>query len=333
LRDSFDNRLEDKRLVDLFGKKKLEDRIAELEASLAKLQSEKEQLLCTLEKRDEKISKLAAANQQASLALKAAEQRAAATTATTQVPTASQAAPEAESCEGQKPKARVLSMREMDGLIERLRACRSSRDDLLAAYYTGQAAEDESLPPAIRKASSAIKSRRGGIVLHSPQLFALLLIPPFPVKEGFTREGSVFALDSLEEMMDTPVLVLSTHAGETFIGVALSRESFEAEERVESSVMGKHSKGGWSQKRFERLREEEVRGHADLVAERLADLMSRYKTLLKYAVVSGDEALIRQIAPAIGLPQVERNLSRLEGRKTKELLDEVYGFSCYRIEV
>ena len=319
-------------MVDLFGKKKLEDRIAELQASLAKLQGENEQLLSTLDKRDEKISKLAAANQQANLALKAAEQRsaAAATAATSQARV--QAAPEAEACEGQKQKARVLSMREMDGLIERLRACRSPRDDLLSACYTGPAAEDEALPPAIRKASSAVRSRRGGMVLHSPQLFSLLLVPPFPVPENLRREGSAFALGPLEEMMETPVLVLSVHAGETFIGVALSREGFEAEERVESSVMGKHSKGGWSQKRFERLREEEVRGHADLVAERLAGLMSRYRTLLKYAVVSGDEGRIRQIAPAIGLPLVERNLSRLEGRKAKELLDEVYGFSCYRID-
>lgn len=320
-------------MVDLFGKKKLEDRIAELQSSLSKLQGEKEQLLSTLEKRDEKISKLAAANQQANLALKAAEQRAAAeaTAATTQVPV--QAAPEAEACEWQKPKARMLSLREMDGLIERLRACRSPRDDLLAAYYTGPAAELEALPPAIGKASSAVRSPRGGIILHSPQLFSLLLVPPFPVQESLVREGGAFALDPLEEMMETPVLVISAHAGETFIGVALSRESFEAEERVESSVMGKHSKGGWSQKRFERLREEEVSGHADLVAERLAGLMSRYRTLLKYAVVSGDEGLIRQISPAIGLPLVERKLSRLEGRKTKELLDEVYGFSCYRIDV
>jgi hypothetical protein len=326
--------LEAKLLVDLFGKKKLEDRIAELQASLAKLQGEKEQLLSTLDKRDEKISKLAAANQQVNLALKAAGQRtaAAATAATTQAPVAAPASG-AEACEGQKPKARMLSMREMDGLIERLIACRSPRDDLLSACYTGPAAEDEALPPEIRKASYAIKSRRGEIVLHSPQLFSLLLVPPFPVPENLRREGNTFALDPLEEMMETPVLVLSVHAGETFIGVALSREGFEAEERVESSVMGKHSKGGWSQKRFERLREEEVKGHADLVAERLANLMGRYRTLLKYAVVSGDEGLIRQIAPAIGLPLVERNLSRQEGRKTKELLDEVYGFSCYRIDV
>jgi hypothetical protein len=320
--------LEAKLLVDLFGKKKLEDRIAELEASLAKLQSEKEQLLCTLEKRDEKISKLAAANQQANLALKAAEQKVASISL---APATAQSA--ADVSVEQKPKGRMLSLREMDLLRERLKACRSPKDDLLVSYYPGPIAEDAGLPLQIKKSAAAIKSKRGGIILHSPLLFTLLLVPPFPIQESLTREGSAFALDPLEEMMDTPVLVVSAHAGETFMGVALSREGFLAEEIVESSVMGKHSKGGWSQKRFERLREEEIKSHADLVAEKLAALLGKYKTLLKYAVLSGDESLIRQIAPAIELPLVERTLAHHEERKTKELLDEVYGFACYRIDI
>ncbi len=58
-------------MVDLFGKKKLEDRILELEAARAKLEREKEELMRTLEKREEKIRKLASANQEANLALKA----------------------------------------------------------------------------------------------------------------------------------------------------------------------------------------------------------------------------------------------------------------------
>jgi hypothetical protein len=238
-------------LVDLFGKKKLDDRILELQAALAKLEDEKEELLRTLEKRDEKMRKLSSANQEANLALKAAEQKAAALTAP--APTA------VEWCEEQKPKARKLSLREMNLLMERLKACRSPKDDLLVAFYPGPVPEDDALPSQIKKAAAAIKSQRGGIILHNPQLFTLQLIPPFPISESYSREGSTFALDSLEEMMDTPVLIVSAHAGETFLGVALSREGFEAEEQVESQVMGKHSKGGWSQKRFERLREEESR--------------------------------------------------------------------------
>jgi hypothetical protein len=312
-------------LVDLFGKKKLDDRILELQAALAKLEDEKVELLRTLEKRDEKMRKLSSANQEANLALKAAEQKAAALN--TPAPTA------VERCEEQKPKARKLSLREMDLLMERLKACRSPKDDLLVAFYPGPVPEDDALPSQIKKAAAAIKSQRGGIILHSPQLFSLQLIPPFPISESYSREGSAFALDLMRDMMDTPVLVVSAHAGETFLGVALGREGFEAEELVESSVMGKHSKGGWSQKRFERLREEDIKSHLDMVQEKLAEMMGKYKTLLKYAVLSGEESLIRQIAPAIDLPVVERRLERHEERKTKELLEEVYGFTCYRIEM
>ena len=312
-------------MVDLFGKKKLDDRILELQAALAKLEGEKVELLRTLEKREEKIRRLSSANQEANLVLKAAEQKAAALT--TPAPTA------VERCEEQKPKARKLSLREMDLLMERLKACRSPKDDLLVAFYPGPVPEDDALPSQIKKAASAIKSQRGGIILHCPQLFTLQLIPPFPISESYFREGSAFALDLMRDMMDTPILVVSAHAGETFLGVALDREGFEAEEQVESSVMGKHSKGGWSQKRFERLREEDIKSHLDMVQEKLAELMGKYKTLLKYAVLSGEESLIRQIAPAIDLPVVERRLERHDDRKTKELLEEVYGFACYRIEI
>jgi len=311
--------------VDLFGKKKLDDRILELQAALSKLEDEKVELLRTLEKREEKIRRLSSANQEANLVLKAAEQKAAAHI--TPAPTA------VERREEQKPKARKLSLREMDLLMERLKACRSPKDDLVVAFYPGPVPEDDALPSQIKKAAAAIKSQRGGIILHSPQLFTLQLIPPFPIQESYSREGSTFALDHLEKMMDTSVLVVSAHAGETFLGVALGREGFEAEELVESSVMGKHSKGGWSQKRFERLREEDIKSHLDMVQEKLAEMIGKYKTLLKYAVLSGEESLIRQIALEIDLPVVERRLERHEERKTKELLEEVYGFTCYRIEI
>ncbi len=313
-------------MVDLFGKKKLEDRILELQAALTKLGCEKEDLLRTLEKREEKIRRLSSANQEVNLALKAAEQKAAT------ISTAHEKAA-VDCCEEAKPKARKLSLREMDTLLERLEACRSPREDLLVAFYSGPVPEDGSLPQQIKKGAAAIKSQRGGIILHSPQLFSLQLIPPFPIPESYTQEGSAFALDLVVEMMETPALVVSAHAGETFLGVALCREGFEVEELVESSVMGKHSKGGWSQKRFERLREEDIKSHIDLVQQKLAALMGKYKSLLKYAVLSGEESLIRQIAPAIGLPLVERTLPLHDERKTKELLEEVYGFTCYRIDI
>ena len=72
----------------------------------------------------------------------------------------------------------------------------------------------------------------------------------------------------------------------------MSREGFEVKEFVESQVKEKHSKGGWSQKRFERLREEDIKNHVDAVLDKLSVLLAKYGTIVKYAVLSGDESLI-----------------------------------------
>jgi len=313
--------------VDLFGKKKLEERIQELEVELVRLEGEREDLLRTLEKRDERIRTLSAAIQEANLALKAAKQRASARAS----PAPSDAA--GESPEEQKPKARRLGLRDMDFLLEKLHAIRSPREDLLVAYYPGPIPEDPAIPQPLKRAASAINSRRGGIILHCPQLFSLLLIPPFPIKESHSHEEAEFSLNTIREMMEEPVLLVSAHAGDTFLGVSFCRDKFEAEELVQSSVMGRHSKGGWSQKRFERLREEDVKAHVDLVIEKLQAMLGRYKPVLHYAVLSGEESLVRQIASSIDLPLVERKLSRIDSRETNLLLDEVYGFVCYRMDI
>ena len=314
--------------MDLFGKKKLEERILELEAERARLEGEKKDLMRTLDKRDERIRKLSAAIQEANLALKAAEQRASA-----RASPASSEASGGESPEEQKPRARRLSLRDMDCLLERLQAIRSPREDLLTACYPGTSPEGGLLPESLAKAASAINSRRGGIILHCPQLFSLLLIPPFPIKESQSYEGGNFSLNTIREMMEEPVLLVSAHAGDTFLGVSLCRDKFESVELVQSSVMGRHSKGGWSQKRFERLREEDVKAHVDLVREKLEAMLGRYKPVLHYAALSGEESLVRQIASFVDLPLVERKLSRIDSRETNSLLDEVYGFVCYRLDI
>ena len=313
--------------MDLFGKKKLEERIQELEVELVRLEGEREDLLRTLEKRDERIRTLSSAIQEANLALKAAKQRASARAS----PAPSDAA--GESPEEQKPKARRLGLRDMDFLLEKLHAIRSPREDLLVAYYPGPIPEDPAIPQPLKRAASAINSRRGGIILHCPQLFSLLLIPPFPIKESQSHEGGKFSLNTIREMMEEPVLLVSAHAGDTFLGVSFCRDKFEAEELVQSSVMGRHSKGGWSQKRFERLRDEDVKAHVDLVIDKLQAMLGRYKPVLHYAVLSGEESLVRQIASFVDLPLVERRLSRIDSKETNLLLDEVYGFVCYRMDI
>ena len=310
-------------MVDLFGKKKLEDRIQELESGITELASEKDELLQTLEKREDKIRKLTSANQEANLALKAAMQRAAA---------ASNASlPGPAGREENKPPGTRLTPREMEKLMRRLESCRSPEDDLLAFFLPYGAPDEAALSVEVKRTVLSIKSERGRIIFRYPQLFTLVLVPPFPILENSSWEGSVFSLDALREMMETPVLVVSAHAGDTFLGVAFGKEGFEVRDFVESQVKEKHSKGGWSQKRFERLREEDIQNHVEAVLEKLSDLKRKYGSVVRFVVLGGDAALLKQIAPTVGLPVVERRLERHDERRLDRLLDEVYSFTCYRI--
>jgi len=103
------------------------------------------------------------------------------------------------------------------------------------------------------------------------------------------------------------------------------------QEFVQSQVKEKHSKGGWSQKRFERLREEDIKNHIDEVLQKLSELAAKYGSVVRYAVLGGDQSMIKQIAPAVTLPIVERRLERHDEKRLDKLLDEVYGFTIYRI--
>jgi len=302
-------------LVDLFGRKKHEER--ELEARLAALQKDKEDLLRTLEKREEKVKQLSSALQETKVALKAAELKAG------RPQELEQDGPELPRLQGRR-----TSPREMEQLCRRLSSCRSFEVDLLSIYSPG--AQD--LPSEAQQAARAIGSQRGWIFLRSPQLFALLLVPPLPVTELLSHAGEAFLLEPIREMLETPVLLISSHAKETFMGLALGWKGFEAEEIVTSSVKEKHSKGGWSQKRFERLREEDIRNHLEAVLDRLSQFQSQYGAAAKYAILAGEATLSRQIAPHLRLPTVERRLEKHdEGKGLDRLAEEAYSFVCYHL--
>ncbi|HPR66125.1 MAG TPA: Vms1/Ankzf1 family peptidyl-tRNA hydrolase [Methanothrix sp.] len=314
-------------MVDLLGKKKLEEEIERLRSRVNDLEEENSSLSLQIERREEKIRKLTSAQQETSLALKAAEQRIA-------------AAHERGAGEGAREEAvtkdrstdfcRVLKPKEMERLLERLDAVRSPRDELLSAYIASGSNAAQKLSPEIDDLVKRAGSDQEVAVFSDPLLFTIALVPPFPLKKDEVRWAGSFQTGPLREMLDTPVLVVAAHAGETVLGVALGGEGFAEHAVVRSTVKEKHTKGGWSQKRFERLREEDIRQHADLVVERLPQILEGYRSIPACAVVSGDPALVKMIAPAIDLPILEARIDRFDQKNPDELLEEVYGFVCLR---
>jgi hypothetical protein len=288
-------------LVDLFGTKKYIDRIGELELLVSKLTEDKLEQASQIEKREEKIRKLTSAYQEANLALKAAEKKASSSSAIPQKA-------DEETKISQTVSGLRLRPTEVEKLLERLDDIRSPEDDLLTAYLKSPT----DLPPEAEKLAGSIKSDRGMAVLYCPFIFTLALVPPLPVTQSPPTFGSAFQLDQLRDFMETPVLVISAHAGDTFIGLALTKSDFEIQER------------------FERLREEDIRNHADAVVQKLGEMAVRFRSIARYAVIGGDPALLRMVLPTLDLPVVERKLERHDERRPDKLLDEVYSFYCYR---
>ncbi|HOT06920.1 MAG: peptide chain release factor 1 [Methanosaeta sp. PtaB.Bin039] len=312
--------------MDLFGKRK-EEQIRELQSRTIQLEKDKADLIETLQKRDEKIKRLSRDFQEAQVRCKEAESRIAARERFNQ---AGQDTESQEMAAASVQGGRVLGIREIQLLAERLDEMRLSRADLLSASLTEEGLADfADLPPPAQKLLSRVRPKRGAILFHCPHLFSLVLIPPFPVTRDQVSSGQGFNLKPLREILDTPVLMLSLHAGESVIGVSLSWQGFEALEVVKSQVMGRHSKGGWSQRRFERLREEDVKNHASEVLEALRPVLQRYRPLLRLAVVSGDSILVGMVEPEVQLPILQRRMEQHDYKKKAEMLDELYGFLSY----
>lgn len=121
------------------------------------------------------------------------------------------------------------------------------------------------------------------------------IVPPVPVTSSSWHLGHSFETSLLEESLskDYRMLVLVLHAGESFIGFAADARFFDARELVRSSVKEKHSKGGFSQRRFERLREEDIAHHMDKVFEALDKVLDE-NSPIDCVIMSGDSQLIRE---------------------------------------
>jgi len=123
-----------------------------------------------------------------------------------------------------------------------------------------------------------------------------VIVPPVPITSSSWQLGNSFETSILKESLnrDYRMLVLILHAGESFIGFAPDARIFDTRELIRSSVKEKHSKGGFSQRRFERLREEDIAHHMGKVFEALEKVLEEYSPI-DCVIMSGDPQLIKEI--------------------------------------
>jgi hypothetical protein len=149
-----------------------------------------------------------------------------------------------------------------------------------------------------------VESNTGFVLFYSPDhMINELLVPPLPLKRSSWIVDNNFEISPISELLekDAAICVLVAHAGESFTGFSLDSQDFDSFQMIKTSVKAKHAKGGFSQRRFERLRDEDIAHHIDKVRLALKDLFSEFGGSIDYMILAGDLPLAKEIALDIPL--------------------------------
>ena len=198
-----------------------------------------------------------------------------------------------------------LSPSAVQAYLSKLSSFHSPADDLLTVYLpygtSFSSVLSEKVLDLIEEKTFTILERldpETGLALFYDlhRMICEAIVPPIPITSPSWQLGDSFETSSLEESLgkDYRMLVLILHAGESFIGFAPDARIFDTRELIRSSVKEKHSKGGFSQRRFERLREEDIAHHMGKVFEALEKVLEE-NSHIDFIIMSGDSQLIKEI--------------------------------------
>jgi len=315
-----------KELLDLFKK----EEINTLKARISGLEEENRKLLLQIEKKDEKTKKIIAAKQDVDRELKEAGQK------LSSLENELLKLNKESSCELRFRFSESLSGHRLDDVLFLLGSVQSKTPALATIYL----AKDETLKnlphdmaSRIDGASIAlikkIESSTGKAVFYDVnQVVKLVLIPVFPISSSESALGRKFDLGPLKNSLEyDKILVLNAHAGETFIGVA-EAGTFVKHDIIRTSVMGKHTKGGWSQKRFQSLVEEDVRHHAEKVMAALSPMIEKD---IQYVVAGGEGKLIKMILEGYDYPLIIKSMDTVAKGNAEQVLREAMAVRVYGI--
>ncbi|HII81604.1 MAG TPA: peptide chain release factor-like protein [Methanosarcina sp.] len=235
-----------------------------------------------------------------------------------------------------------LSPSAVQAYLSKLSSFRSPSEDLLTVYLPSGTRFSTVLPDKnldlveeeTRSLLDRLDTETGMVFFYDlHRMIAEAIVPPFPVAASAWYLQNNFETAPLDENLSSVcrMLVLVLHAGESFIGFSPDARIFDTEEFIKSSVKEKHSKGGFSQRRFERLREEDIAHHMDKVFEAL-DKVLEENSPLDLIVMNGDSQLIREAEKRLPLsPEIIEKPADIKVEKTggEEILRTVLSSRRY----
>lgn len=179
-----------------------------------------------------------------------------------------------------------------------------------------------------------IRTETGFVIFLGEKIH--IIIPPFPVEEN--KFIDKIDTSHLEEILKRRYVlgVVLLRTGEYSLGV------FDDRKLITSKTGGryikrKHKKGGWSQKRFSRLREEEIQKLFKEVCEQARKKFDGYK--IDYLFLGGDrltlKSFLRKCDYLNKFPRFKRilNVRHIKKKTLERVLEEIWKSKVYTIRI
>lgn len=158
-------------------------------------------------------------------------------------------------------------------LVSRLQTIKSEEEGLVTICSRDKLSDHPEISEiknslASEKIANILNRQELVMVSDSQELHYVFTLRPF-YSNSFTIDNR-FNLDKIQEFIEREKHWVLVELGHTKI-LKEKNGDYEIVEEVKSRVDRKHSKGGFSQQRFERKRDEQVRQHLEQVEEALPD--------------------------------------------------------------
>lgn len=224
-------------------------------------------------------------------------------------------------------EVKVLGREETISLLDELGGLRSDDNSLVTHYIRNpEEAGDNEVVRILRKIDSDV----GYVYLRDRfKTLNCILVPPLPVEKEFHRGGEL-KLGKIRKLLksDLRLFFVSVHAGKSAVGL-LEGPHFESFNLVRDRVKGKHSKGGFSQGRFQRRREKQVKKHLQEVIEKVESSAMD----VDYILLDGNKEMVSKLRNelSVDVPLIERSLGigKVNGRDKKDYAGKVWSSKLY----
>ena len=219
--------------MDLFGRKKLKQRIEELEDELATCQEEKEELQRQRDKYDKRFKEAETAKQEAQRKLKKAE-------------------------------TKIETLQDRIGSEKDTETSRTTETHMIAGISDIlQTLSSISFNDPVARTRAVNDDGTGAITLADPSLIGIRIHCPLPIDPLDQRQDH-FVTGPLEDQIDGRFLIVHLSAGGSGAALIDGREIEDAV-TVKADIKSSHKKGGYSQKRFENIRNQQIDEHIETV--------------------------------------------------------------------